>query len=263
MTYAALVRTHNSVATLPATIASLAAQSRPPARYVFVDSGSNDETLTLLPADAIIHKFEGKAFNYSDAINQGLAKIDTEYVLIVSSHTSLTNTHSLEYGLDLLGADGSVGAAYFTGDVPEHLSHQIIDRHAFDGFNGIWNTASLVRCSLLRARPFRSEVFAAEDQEWSRWLLHERRKTIARVLGSGLCNGNPRKSSHRKLINEYLAIATYANRGLLAWTNIARIGLGALKPVRRSSSDRLLKLRLCYVLTLARFFRLKVDSRYY
>src|SRR4051812_38681170 len=89
--YCTLIRTFNSERTISSTLRSLERQTCQPSRYIFVDSGSTDGTRGLLPPDAVFHRYTGGEFNYSEAINQGLQHVDCDYVLIISSHTSLAN----------------------------------------------------------------------------------------------------------------------------------------------------------------------------
>jgi glycosyltransferase involved in cell wall biosynthesis len=189
--YSALIRTFNSEGTLLSTLNSLNSQTIQPSEYIFVDSSSSDGTFNLFPAGSIIHKFIGQDFNYSEALNQGIVHVSTEFVLIISSHTLLLNCNAISYALNILRLNDAIGAAYFCFDNTEQLQHEIIDKNNFDGFNGLWNTCSIIRMNLLKRRNFRSEVFAAEDQEWARWLFFCEEKSVARISGVGLVtNGN-------------------------------------------------------------------------
>jgi glycosyltransferase involved in cell wall biosynthesis len=230
--YSTLIRTFNSSNTLPDTLCSLARQTISPSEYIFVDSGSTDGTLTMLPHASTLHRYVGKQFNFSEAINQGVNYVSTDYVLIISSHTKLTNTHAIKYALTLLSSNDSIGAAYFCDENTGNLRHSIIDKSIFDGFNGLWNTCSVIRVNLLRKRGFLSEVFSAEDQEWARWLLFTNEQKIARIAGAGKEDKNRYnfgKYGQKKMINEYIAIAYFANRKLLSPKNIARILLEAIR----------------------------------
>jgi glycosyltransferase involved in cell wall biosynthesis len=262
--YCVIIRTFNSESALPETLASLDQQSIKPSRVIIVDSGSTDNTLALVPQEAIVHRYTGEGFNYSEAINQGLQYVDTEFVAIVSSHTVLECPLALGYALQLFGSDGLLGAVYFSNEESPVLAHELIDKDRFTGHNGIWNTASVIRTSLVRSRPFRPEVFSAEDQEWSRWLLEERRQVIARINGSRQRNLNPRHHSRRKMMNEYLSIALFTKPDLFSWRNIVMVGLGAAKPcLDRSLSERMFKLELFFRLTLAHFINRRPESRYF
>ena len=100
--YSALIRTFNSERTIPETLSSLRRQTIQPVQYIFVDSGSNDKTLLLIPENSVVHHFVGNEFNYSEALNQGLEYVSVDFVLIISSHTSLLNPKAVEYALEVL-----------------------------------------------------------------------------------------------------------------------------------------------------------------
>jgi glycosyltransferase involved in cell wall biosynthesis len=265
--YSALIRTFNSEGTLLSTLNSLNSQTIQPSEYIFVDSSSSDGTFNLFPAGSIIHKFIGQDFNYSEALNQGIVHVSTEFVLIISSHTLLLNCNAISYALNILRLNDAIGAAYFCFDNTEQLQHEIIDKNNFDGFNGLWNTCSIIRMNLLKRRNFRSEVFAAEDQEWARWLFFCEEKSVARISGVGLdTNGNRNLAQHslKKRLNEYVAIAYFVNRDLLGCFNLARIAFRVVKPVPSLTLiDRLFNLTLFFRLLSCHFVKPKYKSRYF
>lgn len=259
--YMALIRTFNSEATLPATLSSLAAQTVPPHHHVVVDSGSTDASLQCLPVNATVHRFTGERFNYSEALNQGLDRINTRYVLIISSHTEILNIDAMEYALRLLAEDEHLGAAYFCDEFPGSLGNFQVDDRNFNGFNGIWNNCAVIKTALLQTRRFRPEVFSAEDQEWSKWLVEERKLAIACISGARTRNNNPLRFCRKKRMKEYLAIAFFVDSGLRRWSNIARIGLGALLPTRRiAMADRYFRLCLSCRLLAGRVLGLRAGS---
>jgi glycosyltransferase involved in cell wall biosynthesis len=265
--YTALIRTFNSERTLPATLTSLFNQSRPPNRFVFVDSGSTDGTLQHIPPGSQVHHYGGVEFNYAEALNQGLKLVSTEYVLIISSHTRLLNPGAIEYGLKLLRNSREVGAAYCSLDQAPALTHRVIDKAEFDGFNGLFSTCGLVRMELLRERAFRPEVFTAEDQEWSKWLIFTKGMVTARIAGAGTSYENPRGNSIRKRLNEYVAVAYYTNPKLLSCYDILRIATHVVRPKfnqpGNSLRDRLFYFLLIFRLVKCRFSKPQESSRYF
>lgn len=262
--YSALIRTFNSERTLPATLSCLARQQEPPSGLVVIDSGSTDGTLAALPEWARARKYRGEQFNYSEALNQGIEQVDSEFVLIISSHTSLQNPQALRYALELLRTDDRLGAICFIPVNDHTLSHELIGRTEFTGFNGLANTCALYRTALLRERPFRPEVLAAEDQEWTRWLLVERQKQIARISGAGLVYANPRKESFRKRLNEYVSIAYYCNQELLRPQQMLRL-LGGAANFRRKYGvrERIYYLVLVLFLLRCRLGPPQLASKYF
>jgi glycosyltransferase involved in cell wall biosynthesis len=263
-TYSVLIRTFNCESTLPTTLKSLQSQTVSPTEYVFVDSGSDDGTLDLVPPGSKTHGFVGSEFNYSDALNQGVAHVSTEFVLIISSHTSLGNDDAIAFGLALLRSREEIGAVSFCHEKSEALDYTLIDKDNFDGFNGLWNTCALIRVSLLRRRGFRREVFAAEDQEWANWLFCCEDKKTARISGAGMVNGNPRKASIKKRLNEYVAVAYFSNRKLLGITNICRVAYMAMKfDAQLQIEDRVFHVLLFFHLVACRVRPPRYRSRYF
>jgi glycosyltransferase involved in cell wall biosynthesis len=265
--YSAVIRTFNSEKTLPFTLEALRNQTNPPHKYIFVDSGSTDRTLQILPEGAIIHYFAGEEFNYSKSLNQGLEFVSTDYVLIISSHTLLPKCSAIEFALDLLDSDESIGAAYFDYDKSGELRYALIDKNNFDGFNGLWNTCAVIKMALLKRRSFLPEVFAAEDQEWSTWLFHYEDKMIARISGAGMKHNrdsNPKRHSLNKRLNEYVAIAYYSNRDLLKWINLVRVAFKVVRPMLPiDPKERFFNLLLLPRLLICHFVKPKYKSRYF
>ncbi|MDB5540191.1 MAG: hypothetical protein JWQ89_1918 [Devosia sp.] len=260
--YSVLIRTYNSAATLAETLRSLSAQVVPPSQFIFVDSGSTDDCLALAPEGAIIHRYVGKEFNYSSALNQGIAYIDCDFCLVISSHTSMQHAEAMAYALDTLAADPTVGAAYFCGEVAPAPTHRLIDRKNFSGFNGMWNTCGVYRTTLLHRRPFRPEVPIAEDQEWSRWLLEEEGMKIARISGGGMKYDNPRGLPLRKWLREHLSVATFAKAEAKSWKMIARVAYRVIKP-SASLRDRYFNFVLFFNLIACRIRNPRFKSRYW
>jgi glycosyltransferase involved in cell wall biosynthesis len=263
--YSSLIRTLNSVNTLPGTLHCLLSQTIPPHEYIFVDSGSNDGTERLLPPLSIFHRYVGAEFNFSEAINQGLGYVSTGYVLILSSHTLLRHSKAIEFALALFGSDTRIGAAYFCNENNGELRFEIIDRNNFNGWNGLWNTCSLIKVELLRRRRFRPEVFIAEDQEWARWLFYNTESVVARISGAGMDNGpNPRGYPFRKRLNETVAIAYFANRELLTSKSLMRILRNVIKLKGAASpKERFFNLVLLFCLLACYIKQPKYKSKYF
>ena len=168
MEYSVLIRAKDAASTLPAVLRSVRCQTKPPRRVVVVDNGSTDGTREVLSPEVLLIDYVGEAFNYAAAINQGIAFIESEYVLVLSSHTVIGNPRALEFAVEVLENNADAAAVYFSDEAADQLTVEWITSANFDGFNGLWNTSALVRMRLLRARPFRPEVFSAEDQEWAK-----------------------------------------------------------------------------------------------
>lgn len=263
--YTALIRTFNSAETLPRTLASLENQSCRPARHVFVDSGSTDSTKRIGPSGSIFADYEGSEYNYSRALNQGIRLVETDFILIVSSHTTLENPLAMKYAINLLNSQPSIGAAYFSTPAIHDLSHELIDGRNFDGFNGLWNTCSVLRTRLVTERPFRPEVFSAEDQEWAAWAILKRGFAIARIAGAGMRVHNPSKHSMRKRLNEHVAVACFIDRRQLELSNLRKLAKAVIGADGNwiSREERLFRLLLLLRLLACRFTGPRDSSGYF
>ena len=184
----------------------------------------------------------------------------------------LHDCNAIQYALTLLESNEMIGAAYFSHENTRKLAYTLIDKNNFNGFNGLWNTCSLIKIDLLKRRQFRREVFIAEDQEWARWLLCSENKVIARIAGAGMDNSqnNNRKLRGRtKRLNEYVAVAYFANRDLLRFRHLGFIAYQVIKPIPRLQlkglglRERIFNLILLYHLLRCHFVRPKYKSRYF
>ena len=248
--YTALIRTFNSEKRLPHTLRSLERQTRPPSKYVFVDSGSTDSTLKRIPDRSLVHKYKSDRFNYSDSLNAGIAYIDTPYTMIISSHTSIANEMALNYALNLLSNSDDIAAAYFIQVYSSELKFTKIGTSNFSGFNGVWNTCAIYKTSLLKRRNFRTDVFSAEDQEWSGWLFKYERKYVAQIAGGGMSYNNPSFNYIKKSLAERLAVAIYVKKEMQELPYLLRLFYRVLRPVsnidERIINAKLLCSLLCY-----------------
>nr|WP_276610698.1 glycosyltransferase family A protein [Kineococcus siccus] len=165
-----IVRTCNSAATLPDTLASIRRQTVA-AEVVVVDSGSTDETLDIARAGADqVLTYPQHEFSYGRALNRGAASARGRYCGAVSSHTVLPREDWLEIALAHLDA-GAVAACGAAEDAvhrpltaPLHADAAYLAEHRYWGFT---NTASCWDPEVWRAEPFDETLVASEDQEWS------------------------------------------------------------------------------------------------
>jgi glycosyltransferase involved in cell wall biosynthesis len=229
--YSTLIRTFNSETTLPGTLASIESQTFRPSRYIIVDSGSTDRTLEIVSDNSVVHHYQTEKFNYSDSLNLGIGYADDDYLLIVSSHTSIENKFAIAFAIEILEENIDLAAAYFVQELSESMSFERIGGHNFSGFNGVWNTCAIYKTAYLRKRPFRPEVFSAEDQEWSSWLFSDVKLSVARISGAGMCYNNPAGVSLRKSLNERLSVAIFAKTEMQGFWFLMRTLYRAGRPI--------------------------------
>jgi cellulose synthase/poly-beta-1,6-N-acetylglucosamine synthase-like glycosyltransferase len=158
----ALVPAHDEADALPATLASLRAETRPVDRVVVVSDNSTDATADVarsLGADVVCTV--GNTGRKAGALNQALAQIEAEIVLVLDADTSIAPTF-VEEGLALLDARPALGAVggVFRGTEPtsalEQLQHNEYERYAVQidvtGRTAVLTgTAALVRTDALAA----------------------------------------------------------------------------------------------------------------
>lgn len=232
LAYTALIRTHDSSPRVERTVAALLAQTHPPARIVAVDSGSSPGQRRALAAlvDTIVD-YPAEPFNYSKAINLGVAACRTPWLLIISSHIVLKDVRSIERASAEMNAIGASAFYLHRGTEPA-WKLEPIDRRTFDGRNGLSNACAFLQTQAVVERPFREDVFSAEDQEWAADHFRRHGATILRIGIDSLKYDNPNENE-LKYINEEISIAYFTSRELLgvrylvAWLARAAIWFAA------------------------------------
>lgn len=204
-----ICRTFNSSETLPSVLAAIANHEIVSPRYLFVDSGSTDSTQELFPENALVIKYTLPHFNYSMAINIAIPFLANDYVLVISSHVVIENSLALCKAIDILDAHPQIGGVCLSSHDHGEVQPYFVTAETFNGWNGLWNSCSIYRSSLLRERPFNPEVYSAEDQEWSKWLLHSKGMQLAHLSGASMQNHNPRQLSIAKRVREWECVAYF------------------------------------------------------
>lgn len=205
-----IIRTNNSSRTLPFVLKSIKNFKGVRSRIICIDFHSIDHTLELLPSNSKIISYPDKSYNYSKAINLALPFLTAEYTLIISSHTQITNNLSMDYSCKVLNHNAKVAAVCMSGTNPSEISEREVNISNFDGWNGVWNTCSLYRTRLLKERNFRLDVFSAEDQEWSKWVMLTKNMSIIHLDGVGRKNLNPRIGNMDKHLKEWESVAYFS-----------------------------------------------------
>jgi glycosyltransferase involved in cell wall biosynthesis len=212
-----ICRTFNCAATLPAVLAAIGCNESVSPRYLFVDNGSTDSTRELFPEHALAIEYSLPGFNYAMAINIAIPFLATDYVLVISSHIVIENPLALRKAMDILDAHPRLGGVCFSSHEHGDIRPHFVTAKGFNGWNGLWNSCSIYRSSLLRERPFNPEVYSAEDQEWSKWLLHSKGMELAHLGGTAMQNQNPRQMSLEKRVKEWECVAYFVDSRYLAY----------------------------------------------
>lgn len=261
--YTALIRTRDSHPLVEAVVAALRAQTLPPSRIVAVDSGSSSEQHRLLAAlvDDVVD-YPAEPFNYSKAINLGVPRCATPWILIISSHVVIEDREAMARASTEMRRQGAF-AFYLWSSESDAWKAEIVDRRRFDGHNGLHNTCAFVPTDAVARRPFREEVFSAEDQEWSAHFIREHDARILRIGTSAMRNRNPHVN-HLKFINEEISIAYFTCRERLGVAYLASwLARSALAFVRGRHGRSRAHLKIFRELMLARVRPPKRTSSYY
>lgn len=207
--YSALIRTHAITPLLAQVVADLQAQSWPPRRIVFVDSSRDPAVSEQLAKLGDVVPYPGADFNYSTALNVGLAHITEPQVLLISAHVRLERPDLIERTLTTARSH-DIDVLYWCFAGTGHNRQTVIRPDDFNGRNGLSNACAFLPTALVRQRPFRPEVFSAEDQEWTAWYFREHRRSVLRCEDVAVTYHNPHLNE-RKIINEELAIAYFVS----------------------------------------------------
>lgn len=266
--YAAVIRAYEHTPLLEEVVARLRRQSVPPEEVLIVDSSHDPEVTARLAAlaDRVV-PYPDAEFNFSKAINVGVSAHDQPLTLIISSHVVLNDDNLIAKGWSEAQARGCEVVSWMTHETHDDLLITIDNRN-FNGRNGLINSSALIPTSLIRERPFREEVFAAEDQEWVRYYLRRFRRPVLRIDTKAVQYRNPNhgaaKWSEIKIINEELAIGHFVNRRLIMPDRIlARLLRGIIATVRFRPARAYMHFDIAKAMLLANFKPPKRKSRYF
>lgn len=214
MKYTALIRTYNSFPLVADVVANLRAQVIPPAKIIVVDSNSSSEQRLALNGlvDEVID-YPNEPFNYSKAINLGVAACETEYVLIISSHVLLTDPNLITYGINHIRMSGErcLGCCFNQGgDYEKTYGVSWVDKDSFSLLLGLSNSCAFLKRRYILERPFREDVFSAEDQEWAAYYLREHGAMFYSFHSVYVKYLNPHVSE-LKTMNEFISMAYFTH----------------------------------------------------
>jgi glycosyltransferase involved in cell wall biosynthesis len=238
--YSVLIRTFNSEITLNDCLAGVYAQTRQPEQVLVVDSGSTDRSLSIASSfPVIIHELNRlEEFNYSRSLNSGLNLLASNYTLIISSHTVLLGSEVVDQMISRLESNQLFIGAYVVPDSyanSKQVDCVCINRHNFNGWNGLWNTCSLINRSYWTRYPFSEDVWAAEDQHWAAvWFQFNHALSTLRLEGLAVVNLNPRIRYSWKHCSEYVSIAINSfPQGHPITNELSAIGVSLFKRIRQ------------------------------
>ncbi|HEX4857049.1 MAG TPA: glycosyltransferase family A protein [Limnobacter sp.] len=261
MTYSVVIRAHQANPLIVRAVENLRAQSNPPLEIIVVDSASDPQASRVLKSLADIHLPYGENdFNYSRAIQIGVAAAKASHVLIHSTHVALVHPGLIETAFRQAMIDR---CAVFYCRFGDALAFDTIDATSFDGRNGLANSCAMIPRHLLLERGFREDVFSAEDQEWASWFIREKKGRVLRMTTPHCLYENPHWNIQKK-VNEDLAIALFVNRRERHPVNILiRMARALLALIRKRPERVQLHWRVACGLLASHFKPLKRRSRYF
>ncbi len=269
--YAAIIRAYECTPLLAEVTEALKSQTAAPEELIIVDSSKDPAVSREFAAlGATVVPYAHEEFNYSRAINIGVAENRHPLTLVISSHIMLHAENLIEAGWSAARAKG-LEIVYWTSRVgcpPPPEFQVVMDERKFTGRNGLSNSMALLPTQLIHDRPFREEVFSAEDQEWTKYYLKSRKRAMLRIETIGMGYLNPHHNAEgwneTKVLNEELAIGHFVNRRLLMPDRILiRFLRGILATIRLRPERARVHFGFAKAMLMANFFTPKSQSRYF
>lgn len=166
-----IVRSRDKVATIGRTLDSIRRQSVA-SEIIVVDSGSTDGTLVIAEqyADKVIRISPSK-FTYGGALNIGAEAATSAYHFALSAHAVpfsadwIKDSLALYARQDVAGTNGATRKA--DGAALDTVHYQTAQDVVLNAGWGFSNHGSSWRASVWRDYPFREDLPANEDKEWS------------------------------------------------------------------------------------------------
>lgn len=268
--YGVIIRAHMRTEIVDNLIGALRGQTFSPNQIIIVDSSDKREAFKdLKSSDILIIPYPDEPFNYSKALNLGIQANEYAYTLLISSHIFIDDPTLIKRSVAVAAQNG-VEAMTWVGLSQEGDSegHVIVDRKSFNGKNGLSNSMSMVKTVIYKRRPFREEVFSAEDQEWTAWYLKKMNEKVLRFSTPHFHYRNPYHSgdqfSELKVFNEELSLGHFVRRRFIYPDRIMLRALRGVFALLRRRNDRArMHFRFAWLMTKANFMRPEVQSRYF
>ncbi len=168
-TLGVVIRFKDSAGTLPAVLAALAAQSRPPDLIVGVDTGCRDDSAAVLRAAGAQVVTWDQPYSHPRSLNHGIAACATDLVLALSSHTVPDGATVLADMAGALVDPGVVAVSHRPSACaiyPERIAWADVVRLGLTWDSFYSNSSGMFRRADWQTTPFCPEVPIAEDYDW-------------------------------------------------------------------------------------------------
>ncbi len=165
-----LIRFANSAKTLPEVLAALATQTLRPDVILGVNSGSQDGSPQLIEAaGGRVVRWE-HAYEHAKVLNFGLRYLETDLVLVLSSHTVLDDAETLARMVATM-KDPRTACVSLKWDADPFYSDSITWQELLAKglkFGSIYsNSMGMIRRDLWLKKPFDESLETAEDYAWA------------------------------------------------------------------------------------------------
>ena len=177
MNYDIVIRCFNEAHWLEKTHESINLQKTRPNKVIFVDSGSEDDSVNLAEKfNWHIVKYEEKPFNYSKSLNIGLLNSESDLVMILSAHCLLYDELCAinmikEFNNHKIGA--VFGRQLPTKNSTSHDVRDLLtvfgrERLVYSVHPFFHNAFAMIRKNCWKIKKFNEKVNGIEDRIWAR-----------------------------------------------------------------------------------------------
>lgn len=173
--YSVLIRVKNGEKTLPTLIESLLDQSCPPKELIFVNNGSTDQTVEIIEAlcpEARIFDYPDPVFNYSKALNLGMALSSSPFVLVISAHVKLLSSEICASALAYMSEETRCAGVVLGRSPSASMGAEGVKVSPLTPLS-VSNHAHLISSEAWQNHPFKEGVSCCEDKFWEKSLLQE------------------------------------------------------------------------------------------
>ncbi|MFC5453412.1 glycosyltransferase family 2 protein [Prosthecobacter fluviatilis] len=165
-----LIRFKNSAATLPRVLHRLHAQTLRPHTILGVDTGSTDGSAALITQAGGSVVAWTQPYHHARVLNYGLTHLQTDLILVLSSHTTLDDDDALEQMCAAFENPRVACVSAKWDDDPYYSDAITWDELLVKGlkFGSIYsNSMGMIRRKAWEAVPFDETLLTAEDYAWA------------------------------------------------------------------------------------------------